>query len=58
MVRDPKFEVFASDIDREVIEYAKANADRAGVLSNMKIFEQDAMRLDVHVRLVGTKKLV
>ena len=46
VVRDPKFEVFASDIDREVLEYAKANADRAGVLSNMKIFEQDARRIE------------
>ena len=46
VVRDPKFEVFASDIDREVLEYAKANADRAGVLSNMKIFEQDARKIE------------
>ncbi len=46
VVRDPKFEVYASDIDREVLEYAKANADRAGVLSNMKIFEQDARRIE------------
>lgn len=46
VVRDPKFEVFASDIDREVLEYAKANADRAGVLSNMKIFEQDARKVE------------
>ena len=46
VVRDPKFEVYASDIDREVLEYAKANADRAGVLSNMKIFEQDARKIE------------
>ena len=46
VVRDPQFEVFASDIDREVLEYAKANADRAGVLSNMKIFEQDARKIE------------
>ena len=46
VVKDPKFEVFASDIDREVLEYAKANADRAGVLSNMKIFEQDARKIE------------
>ena len=46
VVRDPQFEVFASDIDREVLEYAKANADRAGVLSNMRIFEQDARKIE------------
>ncbi len=46
VVRDPKFEVYASDIDCDVLEYAKANADRAGVLSNMKIFEQDARKIE------------
>ena len=43
---DSKFEVWASDIDTEVLEYAKANAERAGVAKRIKIFRADARRIE------------
>lgn len=43
---DSKFEVWASDIDTEVLEYAKANAERAGVANRIKIFKADARRIE------------
>lgn len=45
IVRDSSFEVFASDIDKNVLEVARENAKRAGVLDRIKIFEQDATKI-------------
>lgn len=39
---DSTFEAYASDIDPEVIEVAKENADRAGVADRIKFFCADA----------------
>ena len=40
-----EFEAFASDIDPEVLEIAKANADRAGVADRIKFFVADARKI-------------
>ncbi len=40
-----RFEAFASDIDRAVLEVARENAKRAGVADRIKIFEQDATKI-------------
>ena len=40
--QDSAFEVYASDIDSEVLEIAKANAERAGVDDRIKFFVSDA----------------
>lgn len=40
------FEVYASDIDTQVLEYAKENARRAGVEKNIKIFRADARKIE------------
>ena len=45
IVRDSAFEVFASDIDKDILEVARENAKRAGVLDRIKIFEQDATKI-------------
>lgn len=45
IVRDTAFEVYASDIDRSVLEVARENAKRAGVADRIKIFEQDATKI-------------
>ena len=42
IITDSKFEAYASDIDKEVLEKAKLNAKRAGVADRIKIFEADA----------------
>ncbi len=39
---DRSFEIYASDIDWEVLDLAKQNARRAGVAENIKIFQKDA----------------
>ena len=39
---DSHFEAYASDIDAEVLEKAKENAERAGVSDYIKFFEADA----------------
>ncbi len=39
------FEVYASDIDAEVLEIAKENADRAGVADRIKFFRYDARNI-------------
>lgn len=41
-IKPSDFEVFASDIDDEVLDVARSNAYRAGVLNSMKIFNRDA----------------
>lgn len=38
----PDYEVWASDIDRDVLKLAHANANRAGVSKNIKFFYADA----------------
>lgn len=43
---DSGFEVYASDIDPEVLALAKANADRAGVADRIKIFRKNALTLE------------
>lgn len=45
-IKDSKFEVYASDIDASVLEYAKGNASRAGVEGNIKIFKKDALTIE------------
>lgn len=40
------FEVYASDIDASVLEYAKANAERAGVATHIKIFKKNALTIE------------
>ena len=42
IIKDSAFEAFASDIDGEVLEKARANASRAGVDKHIKIFKADA----------------
>lgn len=44
--KDCRFEVWASDIDGEVLEYAKANAKRAGVADMIRIFKADARKIE------------
>ena len=41
-----KFEIYASDIDPEVLEFAKQNAARAGVSENIKFFIKDARTIE------------
>ena len=47
-LRDRKsgFEVFESDIDREILELARHNAEKAGVSDRIKIFELDARMVE------------
>lgn len=40
--QDSSFEVYASDIDPQVLEIAKENADKAGVADRIKFFAADA----------------
>lgn len=42
IIRDSGFEAYASDIDSDVLEKARANAERAGVSKHLKIFKADA----------------
>ena len=43
--QDSAFEAYASDIDGEVLQIAKENADRAGVADKIKFFEADARKI-------------
>lgn len=43
--QDSAFEVYASDIDAEVLEIAKANAERAGVDDRINFFVADARKI-------------
>ena len=43
---DTEFEAWGSDIDPECLEYAKANASRAGVDDIVKFFRADARRIE------------
>ncbi|MBO5202990.1 MAG: class I SAM-dependent RNA methyltransferase [Clostridia bacterium] len=42
IITDSRFEAYASDIDEEVLQKARLNADRAGVAHRIKIFKADA----------------
>ncbi len=43
---DSAFEAWGSDIDSEVLEYARANAKRAGVDGHIRFFECDARKIE------------
>lgn len=43
--QDSAFEVYASDIDPEVLELAKLNAERAGVDDRIRFFVADARKI-------------
>ena len=46
IITDSSFEVWASDIDGAVLEYAAENGKRAGVSDIIKIFKADARKID------------
>ena len=50
IITDSHFEAYASDIDPESVELAKENARNAGVISNIKIFKQDALTITTEGR--------
>jgi putative N6-adenine-specific DNA methylase len=45
-VHDTAFEAWGSDVDTEVLEFARANAARAGVSDKIKFFECDARKIE------------
>ena len=45
VIRDSKFEAYASDIDPECVHIAIESAKHAGVYDNMKIFQADALTI-------------
>ncbi len=45
-----KFEVFASDIDPEMVNIAKLNAESAGVLDSIRFFPKNALGIETHGR--------
>ena len=44
-IKNSKFEVWASDIDEDILDLAYENALRAGVEENLNIFQADARRI-------------
>ena len=44
--REEKIELFGSDIDEKVLQYARENAGRAGVASDIRFFAADARRIE------------
>ncbi|MBO5092462.1 MAG: class I SAM-dependent RNA methyltransferase [Clostridia bacterium] len=50
IITDSHFEAYASDIDPQCVEIATQNAKNAGVLSNIKIFMQDALTIKTEGR--------
>ena len=44
--RDEKIELFGSDIDEKVLQYARENAARAGVADCIKFFRKDARKIE------------
>lgn len=44
--RESRFEAFASDIDREILEVARHNSGKAGVSDRIRIFELDARMVE------------
>ncbi|GAB5382308.1 MAG: bifunctional 23S rRNA (guanine(2069)-N(7))-methyltransferase RlmK/23S rRNA (guanine(2445)-N(2))-methyltransferase RlmL [Aliiglaciecola sp.] len=49
-IKVPECEIFANDIDKRVLNFAKQNADVAGVFEHIKFFNSDAtkLQLDAH----------
>ncbi len=45
-IKDSKFEVWASDIDEDILDVAYENALRAGVEENINIFQADARKIE------------
>lgn len=43
---DEDFEIFGSDIDRDILKIARENADRAGVGEKIKFFDSDARKIE------------
>ncbi len=50
LVKESKFEAFASDIDPAMVEMTKLNAASAGVLSNLRVFPKNALGIETHGR--------
>lgn len=50
IITNSNFEAYASDIDPSCVELAKENAKNAGVISNIKVFEQDALTIETEGR--------
>ena len=48
------FEAYGSDIDKDILEYAKANAARAGVEGRIKFFQADATKITKPEDIRGT----
>jgi putative N6-adenine-specific DNA methylase len=46
IIHNSEFEAWGSDIDEEVLSYARANASRAGVDDVVKFFKADARRIE------------
>ena len=44
--RDVKIELFGSDIDEKVLQYARENAARAGVAADIRFFAADARKIE------------
>ena len=44
--RDEKIELYGSDIDEKVLQYARENAARAGVADGIKFFLKDARKIE------------
>lgn len=53
-IKDSKFEVWASDIDEDILDVAYENALRAGVEENINIFCADARRIEKPAERRGT----
>ncbi len=50
LIKDTKFEAFASDIDPKMVEIAKINAESAGVSDLIKFFPKNALGVETHGR--------
>ena len=48
IIKDSSFMAYASDIDPECVKLAQENAKHAGVYSNMKIFQRDALTIETN----------
>ena len=44
--RDAKLEIFGSDLDEKVLQYARENAARAGVAGDIRFFRADARKIE------------
>ncbi len=50
LVKETKFEAFASDIDPKMVEIAKINAESAGVSDLIRFFPKNALGIETHGR--------